>query len=93
MRNLRFRNTSLRWLLAIGFAGLPLTLALGHEGHHAECNETTINAVKADIQAMGESEAKTTATKEMAAAQQLMAKNDMEGCKSHIHSAMEATEQ
>jgi hypothetical protein len=29
----------------------------------------------------------------MEAAQQLMAKNDVEGCKSHIHSAMEATEQ
>jgi hypothetical protein len=49
--------------------------------------------VKADIQAMGEGEAKTAATKEMEAAQQLMAKNDVEGCKSHIHSAMEATEQ
>ena len=90
MRNLRFRSTSL--LLMACFAGLPLTLALGHEGHHAECNDTTINAVKADIQAMGEGEAKTAATKEMEAAQQLMAENDAEGCKSHIHSAMEATE-
>ena len=45
------------------FAGLPLTLAHGHEGHHAECNDTTINAVKADIQAMGEGEAKTTVKK------------------------------
>jgi hypothetical protein len=93
MRNLPFRNTSLRLLLVACFAGLPLTLALGHEGHHAECNDTTINAVKADIQAMGDGEAKTAATKEMEAAQQLMAKNDVEGCKSHIHSAMEATEQ
>jgi hypothetical protein len=92
MRNLRFRNTPLRLFLVIGFVGFPFTTALGHEGHHAECNETTINAVKADIQAMGEGAAKTTATKEMDAAQQLMAKNDMEGCKSHIHSAMEATE-
>jgi hypothetical protein len=47
---------------------------------------------KADIQAMDAGEAKTTATKEMDAAQAMMAKNDMEGCKSHIHSAMEATE-
>ena len=92
MRNLLLKNTSLRLLLLAGFAGLPLTLALGHEAHHAECNETTINALKADIQAMGEGEAKTTATKEMEAAQQMMAKNDMEGCKSHVHSAMEATE-
>ena len=86
------RNISLRVLLLAGFAGLPFTLAVGHEGHHVQCNGTTINAVKADIQAMGEGEAKTAATKEMEAAQQLMAKNDVEGCKSHIHSAMEATE-
>ena len=51
-----------------------------------------MNALKADIQAMGEGEAKTTAMKEMEAAQQMMAKNDMKACKSHIHSAMEATE-
>jgi hypothetical protein len=92
MRNLRLRNTSLRLLLLAIFAGLPLTSALTHEGHHAECNETTINALKADIQAMGEGEAKATATKEMEAAQQMMAKNGMEGCKNHIHSAMETTE-
>ena len=92
MRNLRLRSTSLRLLVLAGFAGFPLTSALGHEGHHAECNETAINAVKADIQAMGEGEARTAATKEVEAAQQMMAKNDIEGCKSHIHSAMEATE-
>jgi hypothetical protein len=85
-------NTLLRLLLLAGFAGLRLTLAFGHEGHHAECNETAINALKADIQAMGEGEAKTTATKEMETAQEMMAKNDMEGCKNHVHSAMEATE-
>ena len=67
-------------------------LALDHDGHHAECNDTAINALKADIQAMGEGETKTTATKEVETARQLMAKNDMEGCKSHIQSAMEATE-
>jgi len=84
-------NTLLRSLLVAGFAGLPFW-ALSHEAHHAECDETTVNALKADIQAMGEGDAKTTATKELEAAQQMMAKNDMEGCKSHIHSAMEATE-
>ena len=92
MRNLRLRSTSLRLLLLAGFVGLPLTLARGHEGHHVECNETAINALKADIQAMGEGEARTTATKEMEAAQQMMAKNDIDGCKGHIHSAMQATE-
>ena len=30
---------------------------------------------------------------ELEAAQQSLAKNDMEACKSHIHTAMEATEQ
>jgi hypothetical protein len=92
MLNLRLRNTPLQLLLAAAFATLPLGFAVGHEGHHVECNETAINALKADIQAMGESEARTTASKEVAAAQQMMAKNDVEGCKSHIHSAMEATE-
>jgi hypothetical protein len=86
------RSALLRLLLLAGFAGFPLTLALGHEEHHADCNETAINSLKADIQAMGEGEAKTKATKEVEAAQQMMSKNDMEGCKSHIHSAMEATE-
>jgi hypothetical protein len=92
MRNLRFRNTSLRFVILAVLAGLPLTVALGHEGHHVECNDTAMNALSEDIQAMGEGEAKTTATKEMKAALQMMAKNDIEGCKSHIHSAMEATE-
>jgi hypothetical protein len=92
MRSLLLGNTSLLLLLLASFAGLPLTLALGHEGHHAECNETAVNALKADIQAMGEGEAKATATKELGEAQQMMAKNDVEGCKRHIHSAMEATE-
>jgi len=92
MRHPMLRNRLLRLLLVAAFAGFPLTLALGHEGHHAECNDTAINALKADIQAMGEGEAKTTATKEVDQAEQLMAKNDTEGCKSHIHSAMEATE-
>jgi hypothetical protein len=92
MRNLRLRSTSLRLLVLAAFVGVPPISALGHEGHHAECNETAINALKADIQAMTESEAKTAATKEMEAAQEMMAKNVIERCKSHIHSAMEATE-
>ena len=92
MRRLLLGNTSLLLFLMVSFAGLPLTLALGHEAHRAECNETAVNALKADIQAMGEGQAKTTATKELQEAQQMMAKNDVEGCKSHIHSAIEATE-
>ena len=92
MRYLPLENISLKVLFLAGVVGLPLNLALGHEGHHVECSETAINALKADIQAMGEGEARTTATKEVESAQQMMAKNDIEGCKSHIHSAMEATE-
>ena len=88
----RFRNTSLRLFVSAAVAALPFSLALGHEGHHVDCNETAINALKADIQAMAEGEARTTASKEVEAAQQMMAKNDIEGCKTHIHSAMEATE-
>jgi hypothetical protein len=92
MRNMWVTDICLTVLLLAVFAGLPLTWALGHEGHHVECNETAINALKADIQAMGAGEARTTASKEVEAAQQMMAKNDIEGCKRHIHSAMEATE-
>jgi cysteinyl-tRNA synthetase len=92
MRYLPVENISLKVLFLAGVVGLPLNLALGHEGHHVECSEMAINALKADIQAMGEGEARTTATKEVESAQQMMAKNDIEGCKSHIHSAMEATE-
>jgi hypothetical protein len=92
MQNPRRGSVSRRLLLLAGLTVLPPGLALGHEGHHAECNETTMNALSADIQAMGGGEAKTTATKELEAAQQSMARNDMDGCKSHIHSAMEATE-
>ena len=54
MPNLTLRSTSFRLFLLAGLAGLSLTLAFGHEGHHVECNETAINAVKADIQAMSE---------------------------------------
>ena len=93
MRKLLLRNSSLSLILMVGIAGVPLTLAFGHESHQVECNDTAINALKADIQNMGEGEAKTTASKELEAAQQAMAKKDTEGCKSHIHSAMEATEQ
>jgi hypothetical protein len=92
MRKLMLRNISLSLILMIGLAGVSLTLALGHEGHQAECNDTALNALKADVQAMDEGESKTTARKELEAAQQSMAKNDTEGCKNHIHSAMEATE-
>ena len=43
------RNLLAPLFLLPGFAVLPITLALGHEGHHAECNDTAINALRADI--------------------------------------------
>jgi hypothetical protein len=92
MRYMQLGRTAIQFLAVAMLAGLPPFLASGHEGHHVQCNETAINALKADIQTMGEGEARTTATKELEAAQQMMAKHDIEGCKDHIHSAMEATE-
>jgi len=66
--------------------------ASAHEGEKVECKDTTINAVKADIQVMDEGEAKTTAKKEMQMAEDMMAKKDMPGCVTHLQNAMEATE-
>ena len=40
---------------------VPASLVVAHEGHKMECNETSVNAMKADIQAMPTGEAKTTA--------------------------------
>ena len=57
-----------------------------------ECNETGMNAMHADIQSMNEGEAKTTATKEIKMAEEMMAKKDMKACMDHMHNAMEATE-
>ena len=73
-------------------ASVPLTSAVAHEEHQMECNETAINAMNADIQSMGDGEAKTTALKEMAMAEDMMAKKDMEPCMAHMHNAMEALE-
>ena len=59
----------------------------------AECSDTAINAVKADIQAMEEGEAKTTATKEMEAAQQMFGlRMTWRRARATYDSAMEATE-
>jgi hypothetical protein len=70
----------------------PASLAVAHEGHKMECNETGMNAIQADIQAMNDGEAKTTAMKEMKMAEEMMGKKDMKGCAAHMHEAMEATE-
>jgi hypothetical protein len=77
-------------LAPAALASVPLGLALGHEAHHAKCNETAMNATKADIQAMLDGKAKTKAMHEMDMAEAMMREKDMEGCASHMHGAMEA---
>jgi hypothetical protein len=73
-------------------ASAPASFAVAHEGHQVECNETSINALHADIQSMNDGEAKTTGMKEMKMAEEMMAKKDMKACATHMHNAMEATE-
>jgi hypothetical protein len=74
------------------FASALANFAVAHQGHKMECNETSINAMNADIQAMRDGDAKTTAMKEMQMAEQMMAAHDMGGCETHMDNAMEATE-
>ncbi|MGH6804068.1 MAG: hypothetical protein ACREC3_11975, partial [Methyloceanibacter sp.] len=52
------------------FASAPLTFAVAHEEHQMQCNDTSINAMNADIQSMNDGEAKTTAMKEMKMAEE-----------------------
>ena len=77
---------------ALVLASAQLSLAVAHEDHKMECNETGMNAIHADIQSMSDGEDKTTAMKEMKMAEEMMAKKDMKACASHMHNAMEATE-
>jgi len=87
-----------RWIFSnlvfgiLALASFPASFAVAHEDHHMECNETGMNAMHADIQAMDDGEAKTTALKEMQIAEDMMAKKDMKACATHMHNAMEATE-
>ncbi|HSA65157.1 MAG TPA: hypothetical protein VLE25_10725 [Nitrospira sp.] len=70
-----------------------LTAALTHEAHKMTCDETAMNAMNADIQALPDGDAKTKATNELAMAEEMMGKNDMKGCEAHMHNAMEAMEE
>ena len=79
-------------LVLAALGGAPLNFAFAHGDEKMECNEASMNAMTADVQAMGDGEAKTTAMKEMQMAQDMMAKKDMKGCEAHMHNAMEATE-
>jgi hypothetical protein len=80
-------------LALAALASVPLVSAGAHEGQKVDCNETSMNALRADIQAMEDGEAKTTATKEVQMAQDAMANKDMNGCAAHMRSAMDAMEQ
>ena len=92
MRRFAFAKLIFGTVGLIVFASALANFAVAHEGHKMECNETSINAMNADIQAMRDGEAKTTAMKEMQMAEQMMAEQDMSGCETHMDNAMEATE-
>jgi hypothetical protein len=91
MRKSVFASVVFGTLALATCASVPLTSTVAHEAHQMECNETSINAMNADIQAMSDGEAKTTAMTEMKMAEDVMAK-DMKGCVAHMHNAMEAME-
>jgi hypothetical protein len=92
MRKFVFANLIFGALGLTMLASAPLNFAVAHEGHEMECNETSINAMNTDIQSMDDGEAKTTASKEMEMAEDMMAKKDMKACATHMHNAMEAIE-
>lgn len=70
----------------------PLNAAWAHEGHKMECDDSSLEAMKADVQAMPEGSTKATAVKEMQTAEAMMQKKDTKACLEHLQSAMEATE-
>ena len=90
MHTLNRTQITIAFLALLVFASVPRNLAIAHEGHQMECKKTSMQAIKADIQAMNDGEAKTTAMKEMKMAEEMMDKKDMNACKTHIHNAMDA---
>ena len=73
-------------------AGSVPRSAIAHEQHRMECSEIAIHAMHADIQAMEDGEAKTSAMKEMEEAEAMLTKKDTDACMTHMHKAMEAIE-
>jgi hypothetical protein len=90
MHLLNRAQVTIRFLALFVFASVPRNLAIAHEGHQMECKKTSMQAIKADIQAMNDREAKTTAMKEIKIAEEMMDKKDMNACKTHMHNAMDA---
>jgi hypothetical protein len=87
-----FSVSVLKTLALALFASAPLMAAVAHEAHKIECAETSVNAMKADIQSMADGDAKTAAMKEVKMAEDMMANKDVKGCEAHMHSAVEAME-
>jgi hypothetical protein len=92
MHALNRTRITIAFLALLVFASAPWNLAIAHEGHQMECKKISIQAIKADIQAMNDGEAKRMAMKEMKMAEEMMDKKDMNACKAHMHNAMDAME-
>lgn len=87
------RNFETKLLAVAVFSGMLLSSTGAHEAHKSQCTQASINAIRADIQAMNDGEAKSTAAKEMKLAEEMMASKDADGCVTHLHKAMEAVEE
>ena len=90
MHTLNRTQITIAFLALLVFASVPQNFAIAHEGHQMECKKTSMQAIKADIQAMNDGEEKTTAMKEMKMAEEMMDKKDINACKTHMHNAMDA---
>ena len=90
MHTLNRAQITITFLVFLVFASAPRNLDSAHEGHQMECKKISMQAIKADIQAMNDGEAKRVAVKEMKMAEEMMDKNDMNACKTHLHNAMDA---
>lgn len=71
-------------------AGDPAPSALAHEEHRTVCSETSLNALRADIQALNDGATKKAASDEMAMAQDMLAKINLHACAEHMQKAEEA---
>jgi hypothetical protein len=90
MHILNRSHITIAFLGVLVFASAPRNPAIAHEEHQMECKKISMQAIKADIQAMNDGEAKTMAMKEMKMAEEMMDKKDMNACKTHLHNAMDA---
>ena len=93
MQKFSLTNLVLGTLALTVLWGTPMTAAVAHQAHKLACNDTTVNAMDADIQSMPDGQAKTAAMKEMGMAKEMMAKKDTESCDAHMQKAMEAMDE